>query len=50
LIEEIKLRAVKHHSSLRYIFMKALRTQNFRILAPTVIEDARKSAGRKRAA
>ena len=50
LIDDLKQRALKHRSSLRHIVMKALRTQNFRILDADMSEDARKSNGRKGAA
>lgn len=50
LIDDLKLRALKNHTSLRFIVMKALRTLNFRILDADMIEDARKANGRKRAA
>ena len=47
LIEEMKIRAIRTKASLRHIVMKALRTQNFRVLDADMIDDARKGNGRK---
>jgi len=47
LIDELKERSFKQRASTRHMVMKALRAANYRILDADMIEDARKSNGRK---
>ena len=46
-IDQLKERGLKNRCSVRHLVMKALRTANIRIREADMIEDARKTNGRK---
>ncbi len=46
-IDQLKERALRNRCSVRHLVMKALRTANIRIREADMIEDARKTNGRK---